>query len=99
MGTYKCETNETWYNNTVFARFRSTRTGNDYKRNFGASGLIRGEITSTTSRIYQLNHISEKTLNPGACPLLLRLYDKGCVAIYKEKHLRRILFMGLFKPC
>ena len=40
MATYKCETNETWYNNTVFAHFCSTRTGNDYKRNFGASGLI-----------------------------------------------------------
>ena len=54
MGTYKCETNETWYNNTVFARFRSTRTGNDYKRNFGASELIRGEITSTTSKKWDL---------------------------------------------
>ncbi len=52
------------------------------------------------NEIYQLTHVSEKTLNPGACPLLLRLYDKGCVAVYKEKHLRRILFMGLLKePC
>ena len=47
--------------------------------------------------IYQLTHISEKTLNPGACPLLLRLYDKGCVEVYKENILEELYLWDCLK--
>ena len=53
---YKCRANETWQSNTVFTRFRSRRTGNDYWRNFGASGLITVKFREQHQRneIYQL---------------------------------------------
>ena len=61
---YKCETNESWYNNTVFTRFRSTRTGDDYKRNLGAGGLIavKFRVQLQGNEIYQLTHFPRKLL-------------------------------------
>jgi len=59
---YKCETIETWYNNTVLTLFRSTRTGNTYKRNFGAGGLsaVKSRIQLQGNEICKLTHFPRK---------------------------------------
>ena len=53
---YKCGANESWQSNTVFTHFRSRRTGNDYWRNFGVSGLITVKLREQHqgNEIYQL---------------------------------------------
>ena len=48
--TYRCRANESWQSNTVSTLFRSRRTGNNYSRNFGVSGLITMKLREQHQR-------------------------------------------------